>query len=40
MGADPGVTDHERRMITEMMGKGTYVAAVDAELAATADIML
>lgn len=23
-GADPGVTDDERRMITEMMAKGTY----------------
>ena len=23
-GADPGITDDERRMITEMMAKGTY----------------
>ncbi|MEO6091143.1 MAG: VOC family protein [Umezawaea sp.] len=25
-GADPGVTDEERRTITEMMAKGTYAA--------------
>ncbi len=26
--ADPGVTDDERRMITEMMAKGTYASLV------------
>ena len=26
--ADPGVTDDERRMITEMMAKGTYASIV------------
>ncbi|WP_165065186.1 VOC family protein [Marisediminicola senii] len=26
--ADPGVTDDERRMITEMMAKGTYAGVV------------
>ena len=32
--ADPGVTDAERRMITEMMAKGTYAGIV----LATADL--
>jgi catechol 2,3-dioxygenase-like lactoylglutathione lyase family enzyme len=27
-GADPGVTDDERRTITEMMAKGTYAAVI------------
>jgi catechol 2,3-dioxygenase-like lactoylglutathione lyase family enzyme len=27
-GADPGVTDDERRTITEMMAKGTYAAII------------
>ncbi|MRH93502.1 VOC family protein [Nocardia sp. SYP-A9097] len=27
-GADPGVTDDERRVITEMMAKGTYATIV------------
>ena len=26
--ADPGITDDERRMITEMMAKGTYAAVI------------
>ena len=33
-GADPGVTDDERRTITEMMAKGTYASI----LLATADV--
>ena len=33
-GADPGVTDEERRTIAEMMAKGTYAAIV----LATADL--
>lgn len=27
-GADPGITDEERRMIAEMMAKGTYASLV------------
>ncbi|GAB3652442.1 VOC family protein [Glycomyces tarimensis] len=26
--ADPGVTDHERRMVVEMMAKGTYAGVL------------
>jgi uncharacterized glyoxalase superfamily protein PhnB len=33
-GVDPGITDDERRMITEMMAKGTYASL----LLATADL--
>ena len=33
-GADPGITDEERRTITEMMAKGTYAVI----LLATADL--
>ncbi|GAA0943881.1 VOC family protein [Virgisporangium aurantiacum] len=33
-GADPGITDDERRMISEMMAKGTYAAL----LLATKDV--
>jgi uncharacterized glyoxalase superfamily protein PhnB len=33
-GADPGVTEEERRMITEMMAKGTYASI----MLATADL--
>jgi catechol 2,3-dioxygenase-like lactoylglutathione lyase family enzyme len=33
-GADPGITDEERRTITEMMAKGTYAGL----LLATADL--
>jgi len=28
VGADPGITDEERRTITEMMAKGTYAGVV------------
>ena len=38
-GADPGITDDERRTITEMMAKGTYIRILLAtkDLAATFD---